>query len=307
MPQVDAPRLVLRPGAPVLRRDAATLQVGLDAPGRVLLADSPVVRRLLGEMRSTGVAAPRGSNPQHAELGRAMARLVSAGLAIPVEQPRAGRSASPRWSAHLQAARAWGGADASRRLADRGRLRVGLAGPTERRAALARLLHDCGLDLHPADQGLGAAGRSEALDVVVVLAEGEPTRTEIDPHLRHGRPHLVVGSRAGLPRLGPFVVPGTTACLRCVDAHESESDPRRPLLLEQACSERGPAPRDPVLDALATAWVARDLLRYAEGEPPTTWSATVVVAPRGVPQVTRWGRHPQCGCAWDLQRDAEQE
>ena len=134
--------------------------------------------------------------------------------------------------------------------------------------------------------------------LVVVLHDGEARREQHDASVAAGRAHLPVWWRAGLPHVGPLVVPGVTACLRCVDAHESEADPRRPLLLEQAVREPAP-PRDPVLLALLAAWVVRDAQRWAEGERPTSWSATVRLGPGGPPSVTPWARHPHCGCAWD--------
>ena len=100
--------------------------------------------------------------------------------------------------------------------------------------------------------------------------------------------------------LGPFVVPGATACLRCVDAHRGEADPRRGLVLEQAASL--PALTrdrvDPALHALALAWAARDVVTFVEGGRPATWSATVRVDAglRLAPQ--EWLRHSHCGCSW---------
>ena len=85
---------------------------------------------------------------------------------------------------------------------------------------------------------------------------------------------------AGSRRIGPFVEPGRTACLRCVDAHEAEVDPRLPFLVEQAAmATDGGEPVDPVLDRLALAWAVRDLCRYLEGDEPSTWSATVDLGP----------------------------
>ena len=43
----------------------------------------------------------------------------------------------------------------------------------------------------------------------------------------------------------------------------------------------------------------RDLAGFVDGEEPSTWSTTVDLGPSGAPVLTRWGRHPWCGCAWD--------
>ncbi len=65
----------------------------------------------------------------------------------------------------------------------------------------------------------------------------------------------------------PFVQPGVTACLRCLDAHEVALDPRRPLLVEQL-ARLPAAPIDPAVLALAQTWAARDLATYLGGGRP---------------------------------------
>ncbi len=115
-----------------------------------------------------------------------------------------------------------------------------------------------GLDLHPlADLLRGAGVRPVATggDVAVVAATGPLPREEVDPLVGAGTPHLVLSGtgRPGVLRVGPFVVPGQTACLRCVDAHEGERDPRRPLVLEQL-AELPAAAVDAGTTALALAW-----------------------------------------------------
>jgi hypothetical protein len=102
------------------------------------------------------------------------------------------------------------------------------------------------------------------------------------------------------------VVPGSTACLRCVDAHHTDADPAWPLLVRQhhdaAARDRAdgvPEPLDPLLAELAVAWLVRDLATYADGRRPSTWSATVTLHAHLERVETRaWLRHPACGCAW---------
>jgi hypothetical protein len=135
-------------------------------------------------------------------------------------------------------------------------------------------------------------------DVVLVLAAGEPPRDLVDDHLREGRAHLVVGAGAAGHRVGPFVLPGATACQRCVDAHLAERDPRRPVVVEQL-GRRPAAPGDAALAALAVAWAVRDVQAYVAGQRPTTWSATVDLDLELAPRPRLWHRHPYCGCSWD--------
>jgi hypothetical protein len=152
--------------------------------------------------------------------------------------------------------------------------------------------------------GAGVVVDDDAPAVWLLVVTGPVPRESVDPLVRTGQPHLLVSGDAGGRRLGPFVDPGRTACLRCVDAHEAEADPRLPFLVEQAAmGSDGTEPVDPLLDMLALSWAARDLCRYLEGDEPSTWSTTVDLDPCGPPTVARWLRHPHCGCAWDLLLD----
>lgn len=144
----------------------------------------------------------------------------------------------------------------------------------------------------------GAQVREDA-ELVLVVSDGEPLRAEADERMRTGRPHLVVGGSAYGFTLGPFVVPGLTACLRCVDAHRGEHDPRRAVVVEQLHG-RGAGPDDEPLRTLAAAWAVRDAVTYLDGGRPATWSATVALGADLDPVRHPWRRHAHCGCAWDL-------
>jgi bacteriocin biosynthesis cyclodehydratase domain-containing protein len=141
----------------------------------------------------------------------------------------------------------------------------------------------------------------------VLVGVGEPDRELLDPWTRAGTPYLLVRMAEGRAVVGPFVVPGTTACLRCLDAHCTDADPAWPLLVRQyAAATAGtrhggrPEPVDPVLAALAVAWAARDLVTYVDGGRPSTWSATVAIHPQLHRLETRsWLRHAGCSCTWD--------
>jgi hypothetical protein len=148
-----------------------------------------------------------------------------------------------------------------------------------------------------ATAGLSRAGDAPLRLVVTV---GEPRRSIADALVREDASHLWVAVLPDVVRLGPFVQPGRTACLRCVDAHLGDVDPRRATVLHQL-EELPSAPArdpDPCLVQLACAWAVRDLVRVLEGHPPALRSATVTVTEDL--EVTRrdWLRHPHCGCAW---------
>ena len=252
-------RARLRTGTRVSERDAGLLQVGLHQDCRLVLPDDADVRRLL-LLLGHGVD-PRSMPPGHQSLCR---RLSEVGLLEPVDEP-----------------------EVRGRLRAAARIRVDAPEPL--RAAAARMLAVAGLPESPP--------RSRETTRLVVVSGAEPPRARLDRAMQEDLPHLLVVAVAGRVRVGPCVVPGLTACQRCVDEHLTDRDPRHPLVVEQHLE---PDPEDVVPPAdlqLALAWAVRDLVALVEGGRPTTWSATVDLRPEG-PVTHPWRRHPRCGCAW---------
>lgn len=271
-------RPALRPGLAVARHDATHLQVGLDPPHRVVVPDLPEVRRLLDAV-AAGEPLPE-LDPTTWTTLHALSRADAL-----VEAGGSGRAA--------QAARAQFGRSAGTRLAARGAAQVGVLGPREVVESAERLLRQ---------GGVRVAGSDDLADAWLVASSGEVPRAALDDLVREGTPHLLLRGALGSPVLGPFVVPGLTACLRCVDAHLAETDPRRALVVEQVATPPGAEgpPSDPTLLAIAVGWAVRDLLRFVEDDRPSTWSATHLIGPTEAPVTRQWSRHPHCGCAWDV-------
>jgi hypothetical protein len=141
---------------------------------------------------------------------------------------------------------------------------------------------------------------AETAGTRLVATVGEPRRALSDQLVRDDIAHLWLAVLPRAVRIGPFVEPGRTACLRCVDAHLGERDARRATVLHQL-EELPVAPYggwDPLLVQLAAAWAVRDVVRRLDGRPPALRSASVIVS--ADLEVTRrdWLRHPHCGCAW---------
>lgn len=152
-----------------------------------------------------------------------------------------------------------------------------------------------------ADSGVVTRGPSPPAAILFVSL-GEPLRAAVDALARDDLPHLLVALHPNRVRIGPFVFPGQTACLRCLDAHAADRDPHRGAVLVRLEAENVqdalPALPDPALVSLALAWAVRDLARFLDDEEPATWSTTVTVgADLGVER-RPWLRHPGCGCAW---------
>jgi hypothetical protein len=275
-------RQTLRPGTRVFRRDDDHLQVGLDDP-RVVLPDTDGVRRLLR-------ALEQGSEPATLtpDAGLALARLVDAGIVV----ARADLTAAVRGNRRAAAAAVFAahGPAAPARLAARVSCQVAVFAPEPwAGVAIDRL----------GTSGLAVAAPGDRSTVTLVVDLGELPRSRTDRLIRDEIAHLVVALHPDRARIGPFVTPGLTACLRCVDAHLSEVDPKRGLLLEQLEDDSGtPTPCDPALAHAAISLAVREVTTYAEGDRPASWSTTLELsADLTLPRRT-WLRHPHCGCSW---------
>lgn len=291
-------RPILRPGIHLLTRTDGSLQLGLDPAAAVVLDDSPALRSAL-----LGAGTEEAGVAELHEMGlvvdeRTVLPLLAEGR--PGGVPRAAASALAR-SAGPAAGEA-----AARREGCTVEVRgfghpaaAGLVGSAE------HLLATSGVRTTGGTTGRRRArGRGPRLGLLV--GAGEPDRELADPWLRERIPFMVVRLVEGRAVLGPFVDPGRTACLRCVDAHHTDSDPDWPLLVRQvaqACvrdrADGVPEPVDPALGEVAVAWACRDLLTHLDGGTPTTWSATLRLdADLGGVERRPWQRHPECACCW---------
>lgn len=153
--------------------------------------------------------------------------------------------------------------------------------------------------------GGATAGRSvgdAAREVVVWCGEVcEPEREEVAEWMRAGTAHLVVRGGETSGTVGPFVLPGETACVRCTDLHRADRDPDWPRLLSQLAVAPPPVP-ETVLAAQLAALAAAQLLHWlADGRPATAGRSIEVSVPGGTSRVTDWSPHPYCGCRWPAQ------
>jgi len=271
----------LRPGLRVVRRDSRHLQVGIDPTDRLVLPDGEPSRRLLGDLQA-------GRRPALAEPGaRGWCReLVERGLVVDADAlDRTLRGPVPREA--VLSTYACAGPSATSRLAARSAARVAVDAAEPWRTALLRAMGTA---------GLVAAAPGERRDAHLLV---DPADDLLDALVRRSEPHLVVGGVAGRITIGPFVSPGLTACSRCVIAHRCDRDPGHATVMEQyAAGLDDRVPPDPVLLQLAVAWAVRDLVSYAEGDVPATWSTTVAVDPGLELARRQWLRHPACGCSW---------
>lgn len=207
-----------------------------------------------------------------------------------------------------------------------GRLGMVVAG-TLAAAGVGTLLLDDGRPVRPADVGVGGlrekdvgapraraagevvartypgarvgSGRSEVPDVVVLVFEeaADPMRTA--RLMSEGVPHLAVTVREGDVVVGPFVDPGRSPCLTCLDLHRTGQDSLWPDLASQLrrAGRLAPAALDSSLAGLAGALAAAHVLAGLDGFRPATTGASIEMSiPDALPRLRRWEMHPDCGC-----------
>src|SRR5207249_2867267 len=117
-------------------------------------------------------------------------------------------------------------------------------------------------------------------------------------------PHLAASASEAIGIVGPLVLPGRTACLRCLDHVRADSDPSWPLILAQLGTRRpDPPAADAALAAEVAAQAARQVLIAIDRTPVA--SAAVngtleLVLPGWQWRRRSWRRHPGCLCSGQL-------
>ncbi|MFI0922643.1 TOMM precursor leader peptide-binding protein [Streptomyces sp. NPDC021012] len=170
----------------------------------------------------------------------------------------------------------------------------------ERRATAARRL----VGRWTRERGSGEAPREPGLSLVVVtprdgLGAYVPDPVPAEPWITTGTPHLYAGVLEATGTVGPLVLPGGTACARCLQEERTDRDPLTPRLLAQW---RSGAPHPlPACDlGLATAvagLAAAHALAFLDGDLPastgTRWETSLPLLEW---RAERLRPHPACPC-----------
>lgn len=111
-----------------------------------------------------------------------------------------------------------------------------------------------------------------------------------------GVPHLLVRLRDGAGVVGPLVLPGRTACLRCLDLRRSERDPGWPRIAAQLVGRSGRA--DPVCVTATAAFGTAQALAALDGTAaPATVDALIELDVTAATTRRRpYTAHPACTC-----------
>jgi bacteriocin biosynthesis cyclodehydratase domain-containing protein len=116
-------------------------------------------------------------------------------------------------------------------------------------------------------------------------------------------PHLAASASEAIGVVGPLVLPGQSACLRCLDLTRAERDPAWPLILAQLSAQAGADPPgcDTVLATAVAAQAVAQALAFIDedGQAPAVTDGTLeLVLPGWQWRRRTWQPHPQCVCRY---------
>ncbi|MHB1595653.1 MAG: hypothetical protein ACYCO9_17320 [Streptosporangiaceae bacterium] len=302
-------RPALKSGLLPVWRDRDTLQIGVDPRRAVALSGMSGAADLIGLLdgsrdREQVIAAAAERGIPRATSERVLA-LLAAGGALDdfpggtlrtLPAPLRSRLAPELAAASLAYRDTDGGA---RTLARRSAAVIELAGDRRITGEAERILRAAGLSrVRPYSGGWSGAGPTL---VIVAGWLGARERDVCGQCVAEGVPHLAATAREAIGEVGPLVLPGESACLRCLDHARAGRDPAWPLILSQICARRPDPPAcDAVLVAAVAAQAAAQALLAIDQGPAA--SAAVNGTLELVPPDFRWRRrswppHPDCTCA----------
>ena len=301
-------RPALKPGLLPVWRDRDTLQIGIDSRRAVALTGMAGIAWVIGLLDGSRdraqviqVVVDRGLPAEVAE--RVLALLATAGalddfpagtLRV-LTPPQRARLAAELATVSLAHGDGDGGA---RTLARRLAAQIRVHGGGRIGAGIASLL---------ATSGVGRVTRADAGDddpqppdrtrPDLAVLVGRPPLELRASLMREQIPHLAVSADEAIGIVGPLVIPGRTACLRCLDLTRTDRDPAWPLILAQLTG-RAPDPLacDAPLAAAVAAQAAAQALAFIDraaggrgGDQwhPGTCPARLAVAPQNVAAPSR--------------------
>jgi hypothetical protein len=264
-------RPALRLGLLPLWRDRDTVQIGIDPRRAVAISGMAtafeVIRLLDGSRQREQIvaeASARGVPEVVSE--RVLTLLAAAGVLIdfPAGPLRSVRPELRHQLLPLLATAslcALDGDGGGRLLARRKATTVEVRGSGPVAATLTDLLGRSGVTT----TGGASSGERRPVfpDLVVLVGHQSPTQTT--ELLSMQGPYLAVCAEEAIGVVGPLVLPGLTACLRCLDLARTDGDPAWPLILAQRAQRLVDPPAcDAVLATSVAAQAAAQVLAFAD-------------------------------------------
>jgi bacteriocin biosynthesis cyclodehydratase domain-containing protein len=322
-------RPALKPGLLPVWRDRDTLQIGIDPRRAVALTGMAGIAWFIGlldgsrDREQVIRAGTEGGIPQQTA-ERLLALLAAAGaiddfpagtLRV-LPQPLRSQLAAELATVSLARRDGDGGA---RTLARRTAAQVSIHGGGRAGTVIASLLTTSGIgqvtladqaspsppsrDAAPPDTAphhtAPPAGPSAPLADLAILTD-RPSPDLHDWLMREHIPHLAVSASEAIGVVGPLVIPGTTACLRCLDLARADRDPAWPLILAQLSGRQpDPASCDAPLAAAVAAQAALQALTLIDraGSADAVTNGTLeLVLPGWQWRRRTWPPHPRCSC-----------
>ena len=133
--------------------------------------------------------------------------------------------------------------------------------------------------------------------VIVSIEAAAPAAAYFSKMLQAAVPHLPIALAEAGAELGPFVLPGRTACVHCYHLTIAESDPDWPDYVQNARELDSP-PVETVAAGAIASLVAAQVLTFLDGARPTLANATATITlPDLAPDFTQVTPDSACGCA----------
>ncbi|KAA0917388.1 hypothetical protein FQ137_12605 [Dietzia sp. ANT_WB102] len=279
----------------MVARDRHTVQVGL-APDRAVVVDAPAsvgARRLTallagldGSTHLDEVAACAGIDASEmAAVARILAHLAELGHLL-LDPPGPGSATTDPTPRPEPVRRV--------HILGTGQMSEVLRGPLAVNGCRVTTGPSPGLTLDAERPPWFQRGRSPDLVILTGAVSVDPVVTTA--LTRSGQAHMHVYCRDARVVVGPTVVPGSSACLRCTDLFRARRDPRWPFVAAQLIG-LSPNAAVPALTAAAALVLAEIAATREPGAVLQTLGATVEINPsEGLWRRLEWQADEGCDC-----------
>ncbi len=172
---------------------------------------------------------------------------------------------------------------------------VAITGDTSLVRTTATVLEASGLS-----RALQPSQATVTLMMAAITADAPEAAVSLAPASLHDRPHLPIVVFRGRASIGPLIVPGRTACSRCLYLHHRDADPLWPSVLTQwmAAHRSFSIDADPLLAFHAATAGVTMLRNWIDGCTTSVGRRLLIRAPDFQVGETTVEPHPECGCRW---------